>query len=210
MKILLRADRLVLIPESDEDRAALSSWCDGHENFAFAMEPNSGTGVSLIALGLRPEACREPINVTSTSPEPIRLIGNFAPTPFMLDGARYACVEAFWQSLRFQPPERALIAALDGAEAKRAGAAKPYGAHVSYGDRSVPVGAYEHWQLMRRACRAKFEPNADTRAALLATGAPSRPHRSARQPDQSRRHHGQHLDGSALHPRQVRSSTEDA
>jgi predicted NAD-dependent protein-ADP-ribosyltransferase YbiA (DUF1768 family) len=41
---------------------------------------------------------------------------------------------------------------------------------VIYGGSEIPVGAYDHWQLMRRACRAKFEQNADARAALLGTG----------------------------------------
>ena len=42
-----------------------------------------------------------PINVTSKNPEPaIRLIRNFAATPFELNGASYAAVEGFWQSFR--------------------------------------------------------------------------------------------------------------
>jgi predicted NAD-dependent protein-ADP-ribosyltransferase YbiA (DUF1768 family) len=45
-----------------------------------------------------------------------------------------------------------------------------YGSHVIYGGNEIQVGAYEHWQLMRRACRAKFEQNADPRNALLGTG----------------------------------------
>jgi predicted NAD-dependent protein-ADP-ribosyltransferase YbiA (DUF1768 family) len=170
MKTLLQPDRLVLIPESEEERTALASWraaCDDH---AFATQPNSGTGATLVGLGPRLDACREPINVTSMSPDPIRLIANFAPTPFDLDGVRYACIEAFWQSLRFPLAERPRIAAMDGAAAKRESDAQPYGSHVSYLDQAIPVGTYDHWQLMRRACRAKFEQNVDARAALLGTG----------------------------------------
>ncbi len=115
-------------------------------------------------------ACREPINVTSMSPEPIRLIANFAPTPFELDGIRYSCVEAFWQSLRFPANERPSIARLDGSAAKRESSRAPYGTHVIYGGETVPVGAYEHWQLMRRACQAKFQQNGDALDALLSTG----------------------------------------
>jgi hypothetical protein len=45
-----------------------------------------------------------------------------------------------------------------------------YGSHVIYGGNEIPVGAYEHWQLTRRACRAKFGQSADPRNALLGTG----------------------------------------
>ena len=166
----MQSNRLVLVPENEEEREALASWRAAHDDFAFAMQPNAGTGATLVGLGPRQEACREPINVTSASPDPIRLIANFAPAPFDLDGVRYACVEAFWQSLRFPADRRAEIAALDGAAAKRRAEEAPYGSHVAYGGRSIPVGAYEHWELMRRACQAKFEQNADARAALLGTG----------------------------------------
>src|SRR6185437_9905823 len=170
MKTLRQEDRLVLVPESEAERTALAAWRAAHDDFAFALRPDADDGVTLVGLGPRLEACREPINVTSMSPEPIRLIANFAPTPFELDGMHYACVEAFWQSLRFPPEERAAIAALHGGAAKGRSAQRPYGSHVIYGEREIPVGAYEHWQLMRRACRAKFEQNADAHAVLLGTG----------------------------------------
>jgi hypothetical protein len=101
MKTLLRPYHLVLITENPEELAALDSWRSAHDGFVFAMLPNAGSGVSLRALGRRADVCREPINVTSRSPEPIRLIANFAATPFELDATSYACVEAFWQNLRF-------------------------------------------------------------------------------------------------------------
>ena len=170
MRTLLQPNRLVLIPETEDERAALASWRAAHEDFAFATPPDCGADATLTGLGPRLEACREPINVTSMSPDPIRLISNFAPTPFELDGMRYACVEAFWQSLRFPQEERAAIAALDGGAAKRESERQPYGSHVIYGGDSIPVGTYGHWQLMRRACRAKFAQNADARTALLDTG----------------------------------------
>jgi predicted NAD-dependent protein-ADP-ribosyltransferase YbiA (DUF1768 family) len=171
MKTILRASRIVLTPETDEERLALASWSSTHDDFAFATLTKSGSSATLIALGQRDEACRAPINVTSTSPDPIRLIANFAPTPFELDGGVYSCVEAFWQSLRFPIDERPRIAALDGATAKRESTRKPYGNYVLYCGRTIPVGTYQHWQLMRRACRAKFEQNVDARAALLGTGS---------------------------------------
>jgi predicted NAD-dependent protein-ADP-ribosyltransferase YbiA (DUF1768 family) len=151
-------------------RSSLENWRASHEDFVFRVNAAPSKGVALIALGSRAEACREPINVTSMSPPPIRSIANFAPTPFELDGVRYTCVEAFWQSLRFPIEARARIAAMDGAAAKRASAEQPYGSHVIYAGQDVPVGTWDHWQLMRRACGAKFEQNEDARLALLATG----------------------------------------
>jgi predicted NAD-dependent protein-ADP-ribosyltransferase YbiA (DUF1768 family) len=170
MKVLLQSNGLVLVPEAEEEREALAVWKAVHADFAFATVENSGAGATLTALGPRAEVCREPINVTSNSPDPIRLIANFAPTPFELDSERYACVEAFWQSLRFPLEERPRIAALAGPIAKQESEKQPYGGHVVYGGQTIAVGAFDHWQLMRRACQAKFEQNENARTALLATG----------------------------------------
>jgi hypothetical protein len=97
MRIELKPEGIVLVPEPDADCSELASWKSAHRDFAFAAVENSGPGVLLQALGPRADACREPINVTSDSPDPqVRLIANFAGTPFILDGAWYASVEAFW------------------------------------------------------------------------------------------------------------------
>lgn len=171
MRAQLKANIVVLLPDTDDEGKALASWSSHHTDVAFVLKPNKERGATLRALGPRVEACREPINVYSASPEPaIRLIANFAPTPFTLDGTRYACVEAFWQSLRFPQQLQGRIAALDGIAAKHASHDQPYGSHVSYRGRPIPTGTYAHWQLMRRACRAKFEQNDNARTALLATG----------------------------------------
>jgi predicted NAD-dependent protein-ADP-ribosyltransferase YbiA (DUF1768 family) len=170
MKALLQSNDVVLVPEAEEERAVLAAWKVAHADFAFATVENSGAGATLRALGPRAEACREPINVTSNSPDPIRLIANFAPTPFELDGECYACIEAFWQSLRFPLEERPRIAALAGPVAKQVSEKQPYGSHVVYRGQTIPVGTFDHWQLMRRACNAKFEQNENARTALLATG----------------------------------------
>jgi predicted NAD-dependent protein-ADP-ribosyltransferase YbiA (DUF1768 family) len=180
MKTLLQPDALVLVPENEAESAALAAWKAAHDGFAFAAVENAGTGATLTVLGPRADACREPINVTSGSPDPIRLIANFAPTPFELDGERYACVEAFWQSLRFPLAERPRIAALAGPVAKQESEKQPYGSHVVYGEQMIAVGAWDHWQLMRRACAAKFAQNEDARAALLGTGERPLVHRVRR------------------------------
>jgi predicted NAD-dependent protein-ADP-ribosyltransferase YbiA (DUF1768 family) len=171
MKTLLKPDGRVLVPETDDERAAFTEWKSAHDDFAFALVADGGTGAILRPLGPRAEACREPINVWSGSRDPqIRLIANFASTPFELDDMLYASVESFWQSLRFPQAERARIAAFEGARAKHESDARPYGGHIIYGGAEIPVGTFGHWQLMKRACRAKFAQNEDARAALLATG----------------------------------------
>jgi len=171
MKTLLKPDGVVLIPETDDERAALAAWKSAHDDFVFALIENQGVGAMLNALGPREEAIREPINVWSGSRDPqIALIANFAGTPFELDGMRYASVESFWQSLRFPQAERSRIAAYDGARAKHESEKQPYGTQILYGGVEIPVGSHGHWRLMKRACYAKFAQNADARAALLATG----------------------------------------
>jgi predicted NAD-dependent protein-ADP-ribosyltransferase YbiA (DUF1768 family) len=170
VKALLKPNVIALAPDAPEEIDTLAQWCADHDTFVFALSENSSRGGALITLGPRAEACREPINVVSSAPSPICLIANFAATPFELDGMRYACVEAFWQSLRFPLSERARIAAMPGPQAKQASQAQPYGSHVIYNEKEIPVGTWEHWQLMRRACCAKFEQNEDARSALLATG----------------------------------------
>jgi predicted NAD-dependent protein-ADP-ribosyltransferase YbiA (DUF1768 family) len=171
MRVQFNPDTLILVPDSDAEASELAAWKARHDGFVFALAADAGSGARLTTLGPRAEACREPINVYSANPDPrIRIIANFAPTPFTLDGMRYACVEAFWQSLRFPLDERTRIAALDGATAKRASDERPYGSHVHYAGEAIAVGTYAHWQLMRRACEAKFAQNEDASAALLATG----------------------------------------
>lgn len=171
MRIVLKPDLLILIPEHDCDVADLATWKVRHAGDVFLLRDDGGKGASFFAVGAQAEACREPINVHNASSDPqIALISNFAPTPLSLDGNRYACVEAFWQSLRFPVEERPRIAAMDGSAAKQASKDRPYGTHVHYNGRDIPVGTFGHWQLMRHACRAKFEQNPQARSALLATG----------------------------------------
>jgi predicted NAD-dependent protein-ADP-ribosyltransferase YbiA (DUF1768 family) len=170
LRVTLRDDFLILAPEDDADREQLDAWKSARDGHVFFLDAH-GRGLALRNGGPREVACREPINVVSTSDdEAVRLIGNFAPTPFVLDGARYASVESFWQGLKFDDPrERRRIASLDGPEAKRAGSERGYGEAVEYGGRPCRVGTAEHWNLMERACRAKFQQNAVARDALLAT-----------------------------------------
>lgn len=173
MKPVLKNELLVLVPESPEDEAAIAVWKSGRDGHVLALLGNSGTGAAVKFLGPREDVCREPINVTSRHPDPqIKLIGNFADTPFELDGERYGSVEGFWQGLRFpeRSADRRRIAELSGSAAKRAGEGQPYGATVKYRGEEVPVGTWGHWQWMHRACHAKFTQNYEAMSALMATG----------------------------------------
>jgi predicted NAD-dependent protein-ADP-ribosyltransferase YbiA (DUF1768 family) len=172
MRALLKDNLIVLIPQTEEETAEIGAWKATHGDRVFWLEDAPGTGVALHGLGPRAEACREPINVVSNSTDPIaRTISNFAATPFELDGQCYRSVESFWQGLKFaDDADRRRLASLDGPRARGEGEKQGYGATVTYNGETIVVGTSTHWQLMERACRAKFEQNAEARAALLATG----------------------------------------
>jgi predicted NAD-dependent protein-ADP-ribosyltransferase YbiA (DUF1768 family) len=171
MRAIFKGRILVLVPESAAEEQELADWKAGRDGHLFGSAAR-GTGLALHDLGERAEVCREPINVTSMSADPsVRLISNFAEAPFELDGKRYRSVESFWQSLKFTNRlERQQVAEMEGGAARRAGEKQKYGATVRYDARDVPVGTWDHWQLMERACRAKFAQDEPARAALLATG----------------------------------------
>jgi predicted NAD-dependent protein-ADP-ribosyltransferase YbiA (DUF1768 family) len=170
MRTIIKDGLIVIAPQSDDDIQALAAWRERHGDHVFHLCV-TGTGIELHDLGPRPDACREPINVTSNSADPIAAaIGNFTRAPFVLDGKRYVSVESFWQGLKFPAAaDRARIAALDGKAARDAGEAQGYGATISYAGETIGVGSPEHWHLMKRACAAKFEQDGPARAALLAT-----------------------------------------
>lgn len=172
MRVLLKDRLLILAPESAVERAALADWKKQSADCVFAPQSTTGAGFALSNLGLRVDVCREPINVTSRHPDPaIRLISNFAETPFELDGRHYRTVEGFWQSLRWETVvDREMVAQLTGMQAKKLSQTRPFGSTTVYEGETLPVGTWRHWELMERASRAKFEQNADARDALLATG----------------------------------------
>ncbi len=182
MKAILKEDLLILVPETETERVDLGDWKAGREQHVLFVNANPGSGLSLVDLGPKEHACNEPINVISSSPDPAaRLISNFAPTPFQFDGRDYACIEGFWQGLKFEEgPERERVARLGGLAAREARLERPYGATVAYEGRPVPVGTWEHWQLMENACWAKFTQNEDARQALLSTARRPLIHRTRR------------------------------
>lgn len=172
MKSIFRSGRVVLVPENGEEADRLARWKAGAAGQLLALDTNAGSGVSIKQLGKAEDVSREPINVTSRhADEAIRLIGNLADTPFELDGLSYRSVESFWQGLKVADSEaRRRIAMYPGARCKSDRSIPRYSATLEYNGATVVVGTWDHWQLMQRACLAKFQQHAPARTALLATG----------------------------------------
>ena len=172
MRAVLKDQLLVLVPETDEEALSVACRKEEWEGHVVRLGKNSGDGLTLVDLGPEADARREPINVTSRAPdESVRLIGNFATAPFELDGQHYRSVESFWQGLKFESAaDRRRLASLEGPAARGEGDPKGYGATIKYQGKSIAVGTRDHWDLMERACWAKFTQDEPARAALLATG----------------------------------------
>jgi predicted NAD-dependent protein-ADP-ribosyltransferase YbiA (DUF1768 family) len=182
MKVRLREGHVVLVPEETAEAAEAASWKVQHAGHVFVLRIDAGSGLALTDLGPRPIACREPINVVSNHPdEQIRLISNFAATPFVLAGLHYNSVEGFWQGLKFDSEsDRRRVALLTGVEAKRAGRQQGTGEVFQYKGAEIRVGSREHWDLMERACWAKFTQSEVARNALLPTDPRPLTHRVRR------------------------------
>jgi hypothetical protein len=176
MKVVLKNAIVVLIPETLDEANDLAQWKTAHPDHvlvACANRANHTDTLELYDLGARPQVCREPINVSSNSSEPFaRTISNLAESPFVLDGRLYRSVESFWQGLKFPlDVDRLRLADYQGCRALSEGRREGYkNKTIVYGDAEIVVGTWDHWELMARACRAKFEQNAEARASLLATG----------------------------------------
>jgi predicted NAD-dependent protein-ADP-ribosyltransferase YbiA (DUF1768 family) len=172
VKALLKSGVIVLVPETEDDSETFTAWREAATEHVFALHLQARGGTVLHDLGPREEACREPLNVGYRSADwRIKLISNFAPTPFELDGRVYASVEGFWQGLKFpEAADRRRIAELYAGTAKRAGEAAISAETFTYEGEKIVPGTHAHWTLMERACWAKFSQNEGARSALLATG----------------------------------------
>jgi len=122
------------------------------------------------------------------------LLSNFAPTPFVFHGKRYASLEGFWQMMKFpEGPDdprakaanvtwaqtRAEVAQLTAFEAKHAGDLgeanmKTLGIDwVSFEGKRFPYKTAkpgEHYDLIVAAMRAKLAQNPEVKKILLSTG----------------------------------------
>jgi ribA/ribD-fused uncharacterized protein len=181
MRAEIKDGLLIVIPESDAERAAFGAWralCSGH---VFYLDSKGRDG-ALHDLGPREIACNEPINIGFNATERRwRIISNLAPTPFTMRGRSYASVEGFWQGLKF-PDEatRARVAQLAGTDAvKAASRASAEGSFMLDGQ-SYGFGGPGHHALMTEACWAKFTQHDAAREALLATGTRPLTHRMRR------------------------------
>ena len=123
------------------------------------------------------------------------ILSNFAPTPFTLDGERYASVEGFWQMLKYPegpgderlcdpnviwPHTRREVAMMSGFEAKGAGNIanenlKKLGIRwVTYHGKKIDrheSGRGEFYNLIRAAEQAKYDQNPKVAEILMKTGS---------------------------------------
>ena len=135
-----------------------------------------------------------PAEVVVSKRNELGLLSNFAATPFVYRGGRYASVEGFWQMMLYPEGDddpraavpgvewrftREQVAALWGFAAREAGDLGETnqralgidwvtfeGRHIPY--RSAEPG--EHHRLIVDAMREKVRQNADVRKVLIATG----------------------------------------
>ena len=180
MIVRLRKGLLVVTPEA-EAAGELAAWLETHAGQVFRLRGIAGGSAVFTAIGPEPEACRIPLNITSKVAAPLNLISNFSRSPFTLDGKDYASVEGFWQGLKFpDEADRRRLAGLFGAKPKDEGFGAPAADTLVYEGQTIRVGTWDHWQLMERACAAKFEQNGAARRALLSTGTRPLEHRMRR------------------------------
>ena len=70
MKVILKKGRLVLVPETETEGLELACWKEEQAGHVAFVQDTAGEGLLLIDLGVKADACREPINVTSQSIDP--------------------------------------------------------------------------------------------------------------------------------------------
>ena len=207
MRVVFTKDRVVVVPDSDDEREGIVRLQTERSGHVFRAFPSGGAFV-FNPLGSYEEIFREPINVTSRNPDPaVRLISNFAATPFELDGDRYASVEGFWQSLRVAgDADRRRIAALTGGEAKRASFDVETPAVIQYQERAIVWASPRSLGL--DAPRVPGQVRPERRRTGGAAGHPATAARASDAAGQSKhsgRDHGQHLERAS---RRVRSHVE--
>ena len=135
----------------------------------------------------------QPGEVILSKRNELGILSNFAATPFVYRGHRYASVEGFWQMMLYPegpsdprvkpgilwPHSREEVGAMTAFEAKAAGDAAERNMNqlgidwVTFEGRRVPYRSKatgEHYRLIVDAMRAKLAQNPEVRRILLATG----------------------------------------
>lgn len=141
------------------------------DGYVFRLHAATHRGLAFSEIGQEDEARRAPLNIVRSMEPRFALISNLARTPFTLDGEIYASVEGFWQGLKSaEPAQRRILGKLSGGEAKGRGDSLGRPQQFDYEGTTIVSGSPEHWELMRRACEAKFTQHAGARAALLNSG----------------------------------------
>lgn len=99
------------------------------------------------------------------------LLCNAAPTPFILDGEGFFCVDSFYEALKFPEgtPERGECAVAPALEARRF-ARRHRDATFVYRGKHISVHSLEHEGLLAAAITAKVAQNTAVQIALRETG----------------------------------------
>jgi predicted NAD-dependent protein-ADP-ribosyltransferase YbiA (DUF1768 family) len=141
-----------------------------------------------------PQAAKPGQEVILSKRNELGILSNFAATPFVFQGKRYASVEGFWQMMLYPegpndaraqgtsvawPHTRTEVAQMTAFEAKAAGETAEENMHklgidwVTFEGRRMPYRSMikgEHYRLIVAAMRAKLEQNPKVREILLSTG----------------------------------------
>ncbi len=175
--------------DSDTSAARLLAQRAGYPAHWWAPQPKEGAP----AWEILPQEAR-PGEVIVSKRHELGLLSNFAATPFVFRGKRYASLEGFWQMMLY--PEgpgdprarfpgltwahtRAEVARMTSFEAKRAGALAEENMRrmgidwVTFEGRRLayrPARPGRHYALIVAATRAKVRQNPEVRNVLLATG----------------------------------------
>jgi predicted NAD-dependent protein-ADP-ribosyltransferase YbiA (DUF1768 family) len=140
-----------------------------------------------------PQAAK-PGEVILSKRNELGILSNFAATPFVMRGKKYASVEGFWQMMKYPegpedprakfagltwPHTREQVAAMTAFEAKAAGDAAQANMRkmgidwVTFEGKQMPYASktrWMHYALILEAMRAKLAQNVKVREILLATG----------------------------------------
>jgi predicted NAD-dependent protein-ADP-ribosyltransferase YbiA (DUF1768 family) len=142
-----------------------------------------------------PHECKEGELVLSKRNE-LGVFSNFANTPFVMDGVRYASVEGLWQMMKYPDPSdnedirntfekeypfsRNQVIDMHGFEGKEAGDAankinKAHGIkwvsykHKKFNYKDYAAGSAYHLKIMKKAIAAKVNQNPKVKALLMKT-----------------------------------------